>query len=60
MIFDDKQVKDENSTSKSEDSRGRGMKKRILSFPLPGQCIFCGKQFKNSQERNAHIKEVHD
>jgi hypothetical protein len=60
MIFDDKQVKDENSTSKSEDSRGRGMKKRILSFPLPGQCILCGKQFKNNQEKNTHIKEFHD
>ena len=60
MIFDDKEVKDENSILKPEDSRGREMEKRMLSFPLPGQCILCGKQFKNNQEKNIHIKESHD
>jgi hypothetical protein len=31
----------------------------LLSNPMPGQCIFCGKQFKNNEEKEKHENEVH-
>jgi hypothetical protein len=31
----------------------------VFSNPMPGQCIFCGKQFENNEELEKHEKEVH-
>jgi hypothetical protein len=60
MLFDSGEINDENSKSKIENSKEGSRVERILSFPLPGQCIFCGKQFNNNEERNIHKKEVHN
>jgi hypothetical protein len=30
-----------------------------LTHPLPGQCIYCGKQFDNNEKKREHVKEVH-
>jgi hypothetical protein len=30
-----------------------------LTYPLPGQCIYCGKQFDTNEKKREHVKEVH-
>ena len=30
-----------------------------LIYPLPGQCIYCGKQFDTNEKKKEHVKEVH-
>ena len=42
----------------------KGWKERndrgLLLFPLPGQCIFCRRQFNDNEERDKHEKEIHN
>ena len=42
----------------------KGWKERndrgLLLFPLPGQCMFCRRQFNGNEERDTHEKEIHN
>ena len=42
----------------------KGWKERndrgLLLFPLPGQCIFCRRQFNDNEERDKHEKDIHN
>jgi len=46
----------------SGDSLTKGIPRRTggtLNYPLPGQCIYCGKQFDNHEKKREHMKEIH-
>jgi hypothetical protein len=46
----------------SEDTLTKGIPRGTggtLNYPLPGQCIYCGKQFDNNEKKREHMKEVH-
>lgn len=41
----------------------KGWKERsdrgLLLFPLPGQCMFCRRQFSDNEGRDKHERETH-
>jgi hypothetical protein len=47
-------LKDVHKGWKERNDRG------LLLFPLPGQCIFCRRQFDDNEERDKHEKEIHN
>ncbi len=46
----------------SGDSQTKGIPRgsgATLTYPLPGQCIYCGNQFDTNEEKREHVKDVH-